>query len=114
MQTQDMQIEDIDPNSTIRAEDRVRFLKDYFQFAAEYAAANPGADMPAGVQVLEAFWAAVEAAGFCGYCDSGYVGLYEDSWPVPPVGDAQWAEMAGRHEAGCEWIATQAHRVVRG
>ena len=43
----------------------------------------------------------------CIYCD----GLIADGTVIPAVDDDDgWAQIAGEHVAGCEWVVTRAHR----
>lgn len=44
----------------------------------------------------------------CAYCETQVTRL----WVIPAIDeDAAWAELAGLHADGCEWITTRAHRL---
>ena len=46
-------------------------------------------------------------AGICIYCGR----MVADNTIVPARADGEaWDELASEHDAGCEWIATRAHR----
>lgn len=47
----------------------------------------------------------------CAYCYREMPDDYDEDAQVPSVHDDEdWAELAGLHDAECEWIITRAHR----